>query len=131
MNTFSRYCDVSMCSESTFCFKAGQKIKICNLIFCYSINPIFFPDTASLKSPAGLLGSVVLFHYAGLEAKSIKAHMENTRHSQLFVLHEIVPKYAKCISPRMENALKENKRTWKLRREYFDVFSLHNDIYST
>jgi hypothetical protein len=40
--------------------------------------------------------------------------MENMRHSQLFALHEMVPKYAKCVSARMENALKENKRTWKL-----------------
>jgi hypothetical protein len=58
-------------------------------------------------------------------AKSILAQMENTSDLELFALQEVISKYSKIFYCTGNMRVKKLKRTWRIRREYFTVFSLY------
>ncbi len=53
--------------------------------------------------------------------QSLKTYKEITAILEGFYLCKIVSQYAKSIFACMPNKLKEYKRIWRIRQEYFDV----------
>jgi hypothetical protein len=53
--------------------------------------------------------------------------MEITAILQWFYLNKVMSKYAKSILAYTENKLKEYKRIWRIRQEYFAVYREYAD----